>query len=100
MWHIVSYPLQLWPGLHWRDQTETGDKGEGTLGCLQEGDDRQLSCSKAYMGELPPCPLLHGEETEILDHHRGHGLLVKEILHVGMTPLEDHFYRGWRTESP
>ena len=29
-----TYPLQLWPGLNWRDQTEIGDKTKKTLGCL------------------------------------------------------------------
>ena len=30
----ITQPLQLWPGLHRGDQTETGDKAEGTPGCL------------------------------------------------------------------
>ena len=60
----MAYSLQLWPGLHWRDQMETGDKAEGTPGCLQEGDDGQVGCSGAYVGEPPPYPLLHEKETE------------------------------------
>ena len=49
----ISYPLQLRPGLHWGDQMETGDKTEGTPGCLQEGDDGEVSCSGACVGESP-----------------------------------------------
>ena len=36
---------------------ETGDKAKGTPGCLQEGDDREVSYSRAHMGESPPNPL-------------------------------------------
>ena len=43
----ISYPLQLRPSLHQRDQTEAGDETEGTLGCLQEGEDGEISCSGA-----------------------------------------------------
>ena len=53
----LSHPLQLWPGLHRRDQTETGDETEGTPRCLPEGDDGEVSCSRACMGESPPYPL-------------------------------------------
>ena len=49
----ISYPLQLQPGLHWGDQTETGDETEGTPRCLRKGDDREVSCSGACMGESP-----------------------------------------------
>ena len=51
--NVVSYPLQLRPGLHRGDQTETGDKAEGTLGCLREGDDGEVSCSGTCVGESP-----------------------------------------------
>ena len=30
----ISYPLQLWPGLHRGDQTEIGGETEGTPRCL------------------------------------------------------------------
>ena len=32
---------------------ETGDKTEGTLGRLREGNDGEVSCSRACMGESP-----------------------------------------------
>ena len=56
-WYIDMYPLQLWPGLHRGDQTETGDETEGTPRCLREGDDGEASCSGACVGESPPNPL-------------------------------------------
>ena len=31
------------------------------------------------------------EETTVLDHGRGQDLLVKEALHIQMTPSEEHF---------
>ena len=34
-------------------QTETGDKAEGTPGCLREGDDGEVSCSGTRVGESP-----------------------------------------------
>jgi len=44
MWYTVhrSYPLQLQPGLHCRDQSKTGGQTEGTPGCLQERDDGEV----------------------------------------------------------
>ena len=51
MWCIL-YPLQLRPGLHWGDQTETRDETEGTPRCLREGDG-EVSRSEACMGESP-----------------------------------------------
>ena len=36
---------------------ETGGVTEGRLGCLQEGDDGEVSCSGACVGESPPDPL-------------------------------------------
>ena len=53
----ISCPLQLWPGLHRGDQTETGDETEGTMGYLREGDDGEVSGSGACMGESTPDPL-------------------------------------------
>ena len=34
---------------------------------------------------------IHWEETTILDHGRGQELLVKEALHIQMTPVEERF---------
>ena len=34
---------------------------------------------------------IHWEETIILDHGRGQELLVKEALHIQMTPAEERF---------
>ena len=36
---------------------------------------------------------IHLEETTILDHDRGQELLVKEALHIQMTPVEERFNR-------
>ena len=60
----ISYPLQLWPSPHRRDQTETGDEAEGTPRCLREGDDGEVSCSGTCVGAPPPDPLGG-------DHHTG-----------------------------
>ena len=35
----------------------------------------------------------HWEETTVLDHGRGQELLVKEALHIQMTPVEERFNR-------
>ena len=35
--------------------------------------------------------LIHWEETTVLDHGREQELLVKEGLHIQMTPTEKHF---------
>ena len=37
--------------------------------------------------------LIHLEETVVLDHGRRQQLLVKEALHIQMTPSERHFNR-------
>ena len=34
---------------------------------------------------------IHWEETTVLDHGRGQELLVKEALHIQMTPVEECF---------
>ena len=36
----------------------------------------------------------HREEMIALDHGRGKELLVKEALHIQMTPMEECFNRG------
>ena len=42
---------------------ETGDEAEGTLGCLQEGDDGEVGCRRACIGEPPPDPLGRDHRT-------------------------------------
>ena len=49
--------VELRPGLHQGDQMETGDVTEKKLGCLQEGSNGEVSCSRACMGESQPDPL-------------------------------------------
>lgn len=34
---------------------------------------------------------IHWEETTVLDHGKSKDLLVKEALHIQMTPSEEHF---------
>ena len=34
---------------------------------------------------------IHWEKTAVVDHGRGQELLVKEALHIQMTPLEEYF---------
>ena len=48
----------LFIAMHYQgQQTEIGDETEGTLRCLREGDDGEVSCSGACMGKSPPDPL-------------------------------------------
>ena len=93
----ISYPLQLRPGLYRGDQTETGDKAEGTPGCLREGNDGEVSCSGTCVGESPS-DRLGGDHS--LDRGRGQELLLKEALHIQMTPSEERFNRGEGLEVP
>ena len=44
--------------------------------------------------------LIHWEETTVLDHGRGQELLVKEALHIQMTPVEKRFNRDGGLEVP
>ena len=76
---------------------ETGDVTEEKLGCTQEGNDGEVSCSGACMKESPPNPL---RETTVLDHDREQELLVKEALHIHMTPSKDSFNRNGGLEVP
>ena len=39
-------------------------------------------------------------ETTVLDHGRGQELLVKEALHIQMTPVEERFNRDGGLEVP
>ena len=43
---------------------------------------------------------IHWEETTVLDHDRGQELLVKEALHIQMTPSEERFNRDGGMEVP
>ena len=43
---------------------------------------------------------IHWEETTVLDHGRGQELLVKEALHIQMTPVEERFNRDGGLEVP
>ena len=76
---------------------ETRDKTEGAPRCLQEGNDGEVSCSGACLGESPSGRL---GETTVLDHGRGQELLVKEALHIQMTPSEEHFNWDGGLEVP
>ena len=44
--------------------------------------------------------LIYWEETTVLDHGRGQKLLVKEALHIQMTPSEECFNRDGGLEVP
>ena len=43
---------------------------------------------------------INWEKTTVLDHGRGQELLVKEALHIQMTPSEEHFKWGGGLEVP
>ena len=43
---------------------------------------------------------IHWEETTVLDHGRGQELLVKEALHIQMTPSEEHFSQDGEMKIP
>ena len=43
---------------------------------------------------------IHWEETTVLDHGRGQELLVKEALHIQMTPVKERFNRDGGLEVP
>ena len=43
---------------------------------------------------------IHWEETTVLDHGRGQELLVKEVLHIEMTPTEECFNRDRGLKVP
>ena len=94
MWYIVS--LQLWPGLH---RGETGDETEGAPRCLQGGDvEKSAIAEHAWQNHHPIH--FHWEETTVLNHGREQELLVKEALHIQMTPSEECFNRDGGLESP
>ena len=40
-----------------RETRQAGDKTKGTVRCLPEGGDGEVSCTRASMGESPPYPL-------------------------------------------
>ena len=76
---------------------ETGDKPEGTPGCLREGDDGEVSCSGACMGE-PPSDRLGG------DHSAGPRQRTGTVGEGGPAHPDDTLrgalQPGWRTGSP
>ena len=56
MWYIAS-PAAAARSISGRGTKESGDKTEGPPRCLREGDDGEVSCSGACMGDPPPDPL-------------------------------------------
>ena len=44
--------------------------------------------------------LIHWEETTVLDHGKGQELLMKEALHIQVTPSEECFNRDEGLEVP
>ena len=96
----MLYPLQLQQGLH---REETGDETEETPRCLREGDDGEVSCSRACTGEPPPDPLGGDHRTGPWQRTGavGEGVAVGE----GGPAHPDDILRGvlqprWRTGSP
>ena len=47
-----------------------------------------------------PPPIVHWVETTVLDYGREQEVLVKEALHIQMTPSEECFNRDGRLEVP
>ena len=62
------------------------EEAEGTPRCLQEGDDGKSAVAEHAWEHHHP---IHWEETTVLDPGRGQELLVKEALHIQMTPVEE-----------
>ena len=86
MWYIVS------PRPGRGDQTETGDKTEGTPRCRQEGNDGDVCCSGACVERPPPNP--QGGNHSAGPWQRTGG--VSE----GGTPSEERFNRDGGLEVP
>ena len=68
---------------------------------------RQDACKKGMMEKLAVAEhawedlhLIHWEDTTVLDHGRGQELLMKEALHIQMTPSEERFNRDGGLEVP
>ena len=67
--------------------------------------DVLTECSSCHQGESERSTWEHHhpiywEETTVLDHGRGQELLVKEALHIQMTPVEEHFNQDGGLEVP
>ena len=79
------------------DQTETGDKAEGTPGCLRERDDGEVSCSGTCVGESRS-DRLGG------DHSTGPRQRTGIVAEGGTAHPDDTLggalQPGWRTGSP
>ena len=71
-----------------RDQTEIGDETEGTRDACKRGMMEKSAVSEHVRENQDP---IYWEETTIPDHSRGQELLVKEALHIQMTPVEERF---------
>ena len=78
--------LQLWPGLHWGDQMESG----GTPGC---GDGREVSCSRVCVGESPS----HHCWTMVEDRSCW---WRRSCTCIQMTPSEEHYNWNGGLEVP
>ena len=87
MWYIISI-VALQPSLHQRDKTELEMRlKEHRDACERGMIERSAAAKHAWEIHHP----IHWEETTVLDLGRRQELLVKETLHIQMTPAEEHF---------
>ena len=71
----VLDPLQLWRGLHWRDDEKTRNQSEGAEECMSEGSTEKVSFGRARMNKPP-------SNVSMIDQARtAKELLVKEAIH-------------------
>ena len=94
----IPDPLQLRKGLHRRNQAEVKNKGQRTPRQLWEGSNREVSDSRACMGNHHP---IKWEDTSVVEQvRRSKELMLKEALHIQLMPSEERFNRDVGIELP
>ena len=90
----VVYRMQVYIGeTRWRLETRLKEYRDA---CERGMMEKSAVAEHAWENHHP----IDWEETTVLDHGRGQELLVKEALHIQMTPSEERFNRDGGLEVP
>ena len=92
MWYIVSPAAAARPDA-WRLETRLKEHRDV---CERGMMEKSAVAEHAWENRHP----IDWGETTVLDHGRGQELLLKEALHIQMTPSEEHFNRDGGLEVP
>ena len=93
----ILHHLQLWKSLYWRDSEEAGSQNEHEDACKKGMTEKPAIAKHVWNSNHP----IVWNETAVVDQARGgKELLIKEALHIRLTPEDQCFNRDGGLELP